>query len=93
MTGREFTLDAAQCAFGYRDSVFKHSPARDSDFGLAGRALILRVRLRLPKPWKPVLGYLDLQRKMRKPASPTPTRARSTTGSAPSAAPSCPTRG
>ncbi|HEY0824049.1 MAG TPA: UDP-N-acetylmuramate dehydrogenase, partial [Ramlibacter sp.] len=64
MTGREFTLDATQCAFGYRDSVFKHSPARDSDFGLAGRALILRVRVRLPKPWKPVLGYLDLQRKV-----------------------------
>ena len=64
MTGREFTLDATQCAFGYRDSVFKHSPARDSDFGLAGRALILRVRMRLPKPWKPVLGYVDLQRKM-----------------------------
>ena len=63
-TGREFTLDAAQCAFGYRDSVFKHSPARDSDFGLAGRALILRVRVRLPKPWKPVLGYLDLSRKV-----------------------------
>jgi UDP-N-acetylmuramate dehydrogenase len=64
MTGREFTLDATQCAFGYRDSVFKHSPARDSDFGLAGRALILRVRVRLPKPWKPVLGYVDLHRKV-----------------------------
>ncbi len=64
VTGRVFTLDATQCAFGYRDSVFKHPPARDSDFGLAGRALILRVRLRLPKPWKPVLGYLDLQRKV-----------------------------
>jgi UDP-N-acetylmuramate dehydrogenase len=64
MTGREFTLDATQCAFGYRDSVFKHSPARDSDFGLAGRALILRVRVRLPKPWKPVLGYVDLHRKL-----------------------------
>ena len=64
LTGREFTLDARQCAFGYRDSVFKHSPARDSDFGLAGRALILRVRMRLPKPWKPVLGYLDLHRKV-----------------------------
>jgi UDP-N-acetylmuramate dehydrogenase len=64
LTGKLFTLDATQCAFGYRDSVFKHSPARDSDFGLAGRALILRVRVRLPKPWKPVLGYLDLQRKM-----------------------------
>jgi UDP-N-acetylmuramate dehydrogenase len=64
MTGREFALDASQCAFGYRDSVFKHSPVRDSDFGLAGRALILRVRFRLPKPWKPVLDYADLQRKI-----------------------------
>jgi len=60
LTGRVFTLNAAQCAFGYRDSVFKHA----SDFGLAGRALILRVRFALPKPWKPVLGYLDLERKM-----------------------------
>ena len=59
VTGRVFTLNAAQCAFGYRDSVFKHA----SDFGLAGRALILRVRFALPKPWKPVLGYLDLERK------------------------------
>ncbi|HMA06212.1 MAG TPA: UDP-N-acetylmuramate dehydrogenase [Ramlibacter sp.] len=63
-TGRTFTLDAAQCAFDYRDSVFKHAPAKDGDFGLSGRALILRVRLRLPKPWKAVLGYLDLERKM-----------------------------
>jgi UDP-N-acetylmuramate dehydrogenase len=64
VTGKEFTLDAAQCAFRYRDSVFKHVPGKDGDFGLAGRALILRVRVRLPKPWKPVLGYADLQRKM-----------------------------
>ncbi|GAA4348818.1 UDP-N-acetylmuramate dehydrogenase [Variovorax defluvii] len=64
-TGRSFTLDAAQCAFGYRDSVFKHVAAGGpNDFGLAGRALITRVRLRLPRPWKPVLGYLDLERKM-----------------------------
>jgi UDP-N-acetylmuramate dehydrogenase len=73
VTGREFTLDAAQCAFGYRDSVFKHSPARDSDFGLAGRALILRVRVRLPKPWKPVLGYLDLHRKVAETGITEPT--------------------
>jgi UDP-N-acetylmuramate dehydrogenase len=63
-TGREFTLDAAQCAFGYRDSVFKHAAGQPGDLGLAGRALITRVRFRLPKPWKPVLGYLDLARKM-----------------------------
>jgi UDP-N-acetylmuramate dehydrogenase len=73
VTGREFTLDAGQCAFGYRDSVFKHSPARDSDFGLAGRALILRVRVRLPKPWKPVLGYVDLHRKVAEAGTAAPT--------------------
>jgi UDP-N-acetylmuramate dehydrogenase len=60
-TGKEFTLNAAQCAFGYRDSVFKH---QSSSLGLAGRALITRVRLSLPKPWKAVLGYADLERKM-----------------------------
>ena len=65
VTGQTFTLDAAQCAFGYRDSVFKHTAAQPGDFGLAGRALILRVRFRLPKPWKPVLGYADLERKIR----------------------------
>ena len=32
-TGRTFTLDAAQCAFGYRDSVFKHVPASPKSFG------------------------------------------------------------
>jgi UDP-N-acetylmuramate dehydrogenase len=63
-TGALFTLNAAQCGFGYRDSVFKHAPAPAGGFGLAGRALILRVRLALPKTWQPELGYLDLQRKM-----------------------------
>ena len=72
-SGRAFTLDAAQCAFGYRDSVFKHTAPKAagvdaaakaaSGFGLAGRALITRVRLRLPRPWKPELGYVDLARK------------------------------
>lgn len=39
---------AAECAFGYRDSVFKHQ---------AREHLILSVTLRLPKVWQPVLGY------------------------------------
>ena len=72
-TGRSFTLDAAQCAFGYRDSVFKHVPAGPNDFGLAGRALITRVRFRLPRPWKPVLGYVDLEKKMAEAANIAPT--------------------
>ena len=61
VTGERFTLNAAQCGFGYRDSVFKHT----GNLGLAGRALITHVRFRLQKPWKPVLGYADLDKKMR----------------------------
>ena len=56
VTGRSVTLQPGICAFGYRDSVFKHS--------LAGRTVITRVRFALPKPWRPVLGYLDIERKM-----------------------------
>jgi UDP-N-acetylmuramate dehydrogenase len=63
-TGETFTLNAAQCAFGYRDSVFKHVAARVGDFGLGGKALITHVRFALPKAWKPVLDYADLERKM-----------------------------
>jgi len=59
VTGRSVTLAAAACAFGYRDSVFKQRGFG----GLAGKSLITRVRLRLPRPWQPVLGYLDLERK------------------------------
>ncbi len=56
-TGESLTLDAAACAFGYRDSVFKRS--------LAGHALITRVRFRLPKPWRPELGYAELERRQK----------------------------
>jgi len=56
VTGRSVTLNAEQCDFGYRHSVFKGL--------LAGKSLITRVRFRLPKPWQPVLGYLELERKM-----------------------------
>jgi UDP-N-acetylmuramate dehydrogenase len=63
-TGQLFSLDAAQCGFSYRDSVFKHASGGPEGLGLAGRAVILRVRFALPKRWKPELGYLDLERKM-----------------------------
>jgi UDP-N-acetylmuramate dehydrogenase len=56
VTGRGVTLDAQQCHFGYRDSVFKQH--------LAGKSVITRVRFLLPRPWQPVLGYLDIERKM-----------------------------
>ena len=61
-TGQTFTLDAAQCGFGYRDSVFKHPPA--PGMGLQGRAVITHVRFALPKRWQPELGYLDLPKEM-----------------------------
>ncbi|CAN1565828.1 MurB UDP-N-acetylmuramate dehydrogenase [Burkholderiaceae bacterium] len=76
-TGQTFTLNAAQCGFGYRDSVFKHeSSGREGEsrgLGLAGRALITRVRFLLRKDWKPVLGYLDLERKMTETGISQPT--------------------
>ena len=72
-TGQRFTLNAAQCAFGYRDSVFKHAAnggltggsasGSAGGFGLANKALITRVRFSLPKNWKPVLGYADIEKK------------------------------
>jgi UDP-N-acetylmuramate dehydrogenase len=58
-TGELFTLEAAQCAFGYRDSVFKH----DTQTGLLGKAVITTVRFALPKAWRPELSYADLRRK------------------------------
>jgi UDP-N-acetylmuramate dehydrogenase len=71
-TGQLFTLDAGQCGFGYRDSVFKHA-AGEKGLGLKDRALILRVRFALPKAWKPVLGYADLEKKQAEQGGVTPT--------------------
>lgn len=54
VTGRSATLPAAHCRFGYRDSIFKRE--------LAGKSVITGIRLRLPKPWVPVVGYADVER-------------------------------
>ena len=45
-------MPAAECAFGYRDSLFKRA--------LTGRRLILSVTLALPKRWRPLEGYADV---------------------------------
>ncbi|UDG82149.1 UDP-N-acetylmuramate dehydrogenase [Candidatus Vallotia cooleyia] len=50
--GRIIDLDAQACAFGYRDSIFKHA-ARD-------RLIILSVVFRLPKRWQACVTYADL---------------------------------
>ncbi|MDF2862999.1 MAG: UDP-N-acetylenolpyruvoylglucosamine reductase [Achromobacter mucicolens] len=47
-------MQAADCQFSYRDSVFKHDAP--------GRWIIVSVRFALPRPWRPVLAYPDLQR-------------------------------
>jgi UDP-N-acetylmuramate dehydrogenase len=45
-------MSLTDCAFGYRDSVFKGE--------LAGRRIILDVTLVLPREWQPVTGYAEL---------------------------------
>jgi len=50
---RMVEMSSADCRFGYRDSMFKHEPA--------GRWVIASVRFALPRPWRPVLEYPDLQ--------------------------------
>jgi UDP-N-acetylmuramate dehydrogenase len=65
VTGLGISLDRRQCLFGYRDSVFKNV--------LAGKALITRVRFSLPRPWQPVLGYLELERKVAETGIAAPT--------------------
>ncbi|GAB3535571.1 UDP-N-acetylmuramate dehydrogenase [Photobacterium alginatilyticum] len=48
-TGKFSRLSAADCQFGYRDSIFKHA-MKDSH-------AIIAVGLELPKEWLPNLGY------------------------------------
>ena len=68
ITGRSVTLDASACRFGYRDSVFKQA--------LAGKSVITRVRLALPRPWQPVLGYHDLERRAQEAGTANPAASR-----------------
>lgn len=50
-TGAERSFTRQQCAFAYRDSVFKQQP---------GRYIVLSVRLRLPRDWRPNLNFAGL---------------------------------
>ncbi|MFV0575769.1 MAG: UDP-N-acetylmuramate dehydrogenase [Vibrio sp.] len=46
-------LQAEECQFAYRDSIFKHE--------LLGRVMITAVGFKLPKQWQPNLSYGPLQ--------------------------------
>ncbi len=64
-SGELFTLDRAACAFGYRDSVFKHA--------WRARAAIVDVTFALPKRWQPVLDYAELARQLEADGRAAPT--------------------
>ena len=54
-TGACRSFGGHDCAFGYRDSVFKRQP---------GKWLVTAVRFRLPRPWQPVTRYADVAREL-----------------------------
>lgn len=51
-TGETMTLGRSDCAFGYRDSLFKHA--------LRDRVVILDVTFALPRRWQPNISYVDV---------------------------------
>jgi UDP-N-acetylmuramate dehydrogenase len=65
-SGRIARMDSSACAFGYRDSVFKHA--------LAGRTVIVSVAFRLPVAWTARRGYADVEERLSESgiARPTP---------------------
>lgn len=52
MTGETLILRREDCAFGYRDSTFKHS--------LCDRAVVMDVTFSLPKRWQADVRYGDI---------------------------------
>ena len=51
-TGEQFRLQASECEFGYRESIFKHRYAQGY--------VITAVGLKLAKNWQPILKYGSL---------------------------------
>lgn len=50
-SGKRFQLAAEECAFGYRDSLFKRAGMQD--------AIITQVIIYLPKAWRPNIAYFN----------------------------------
>ncbi len=63
-SGERRVFRGEDCAFGYRDSVFKRAP---------GRWLITAVRFRLPRRWQPVTRYIDVARELEALGTAAPT--------------------
>ena len=51
-TGEDVVFDASECAYGYRDSRFKHEK---------GRYIVVKVTFRLTRSYAPVLGYGNIK--------------------------------
>jgi UDP-N-acetylmuramate dehydrogenase len=64
-SGDIVTLDNAQCAFAYRDSIFKHA--------LRERAVILDVTFALPKDWQANMRYADVAQELQARAIEQPS--------------------
>jgi len=62
--GEERWIAPQECGFGYRDSVFKRAPP--------GSIVITSITLRLPRQWKPVIGYAELERELARSAVQDP---------------------
>jgi UDP-N-acetylmuramate dehydrogenase len=54
---REVRMTLEECAFGYRDSVFKRAAA--------GQRIITRVTFSLPRAWCAVTGYADVENELK----------------------------
>ena len=61
---REVRMDLTDCAFGYRDSVFKSA--------LAGQRIVLDVTFALPRDWQPVTGYAEVAQELKSRGSSSP---------------------
>ncbi|MDR3352192.1 MAG: UDP-N-acetylmuramate dehydrogenase [Zoogloeaceae bacterium] len=68
LAGKMRRFTAKECAFGYRESLFKRE-----GWHLEGRFLITAVTFRIPKKWQPRPGYGDLMAELAQCGIATPT--------------------
>ncbi|MGN0919099.1 MAG: UDP-N-acetylmuramate dehydrogenase [Oxalobacter sp.] len=64
-TGQMVELDREDCAFSYRDSVFKH--------GMKDRLVITDLTFALPKAWQPNISYGEVAKTLTEKGITTPT--------------------